>query len=124
MKKMIILIGAVLIVCSLTGCNRTMDEVTSGVSSMISGTESKVESTMSGMESDMTQATASITEQEAKDAALKAAGFTESDVTGLRAELETEDGTMQYEIHFSVSGTEYDYEIDAKTGDVISSEKD
>lgn len=55
----------------------------------------------------------------AKEAALKHAGVSASDATFVEAEYDYDDGRMVYEVEFHVKGTEYDYEIDAQTGDVV-----
>ena len=60
----------------------------------------------------------------AKKAALEHAGLKETDVTLIKAELEWEDGVMIYEVDFWFRGWEYDYEIDARTGEVQKSEKE
>ena len=55
----------------------------------------------------------------AKEAALKHAGISASDATFVEAEYDYDDGRMVYEVEFHVKGTEYDYEIDAQTGEVV-----
>lgn len=55
----------------------------------------------------------------AKEAALKHAGVSSSQATFLEAEYDYDDGRMVYEVEFHVKGTEYDYEIDAQTGEVV-----
>lgn len=55
----------------------------------------------------------------AKQAALNHAGVSASQATFLEAEYDYDDGRMVYEVEFHVNGTEYEYEIDAQTGDVI-----
>lgn len=55
----------------------------------------------------------------AKQAALDHAGVSASEATFLEAEYDYDDGRMVYEVEFHVNGTEYEYEIDAQTGDVI-----
>ena len=60
----------------------------------------------------------------AKKAAFTHASVSESDVTKLEVEYDNDDGVMVYEVDFHVGTTEYDYEIDAKTGDVLKVEKD
>ena len=58
----------------------------------------------------------------AKAAAIKAAGFSEADVTFVSAELDRRNGIEFYDIDFHANGKEYDYDIDAFTGTVIGSE--
>ena len=65
-----------------------------------------------------------ITMDEAIAIALKDAGFSEKDVTGLHAELDKDDGRTIYEVDFYKGGTEYDYELNAATGKIIKAEKD
>ena len=57
-----------------------------------------------------------ITAEEAKNAALAHAGIAESSVAQLEIEFDSEDGLMVYEVEFYAGGTEYDYDINARTG--------
>ena len=61
-----------------------------------------------------------IGEEAAKKAALDHAGFAAGDVTELSAELDTDDDTVHYDVDFKNGGQEYDYDIDATTGAVIT----
>ena len=66
-----------------------------------------------------------IGEQAARDAALDHAGLTESQVTFLKTKLDREDGRQVYEVEFYTEDyKEYDYEIDALTGEVYSYDYD
>ena len=58
----------------------------------------------------------------AKKAALNHANVPESSISAYRCEFDWEDGMMVYEIEFSSGGLEYDYEINALTGAVVSFE--
>ena len=60
----------------------------------------------------------------AKQAALNHAGVSASQATFLEAEYDYDDGRMVYEVEFHVNGTEYEYEIDAQTGDVVKHKKE
>ncbi|MBO5159179.1 MAG: PepSY domain-containing protein [Lachnospiraceae bacterium] len=60
----------------------------------------------------------------AKAAAIEAAGFQTSEVSFVSTELDRKNDTEYYEIDFTVNGVEYDYDIDALTGKVISYEID
>lgn len=66
----------------------------------------------------------SITEAEAKATALTHAGLTESDVTYIYANLDWDDGRQEYEVEFFSNNTEYDYNIDAASGSIISYSRD
>ena len=66
-----------------------------------------------------------IGEAEAKAKALAHAGLKEIQVTFLRAELDRDDGRQVYEVEFYTQDyKEYDYEIDAATGEVLSYDYD
>lgn len=56
--------------------------------------------------------------------ALKHAGLKESGVSGLKAELDEDDGTWKYEVEFRAGNVEYDYEIDAASGAILKYEKE
>lgn len=73
----------------------------------------------------MTQESAGyIGAEKAKSIALSNAGLTAASVTGLVSELDSDDGTAVYEVEFMYGGYEYDYEIDAKSGAILKSDKE
>lgn len=55
----------------------------------------------------------------AKAAALTHAGVSAADATFLEAEYDWDYGRMVYEVEFRAGGREYEYEIDALTGEVV-----
>lgn len=65
-----------------------------------------------------------ITPQEAKNIALSAAGFDSEDVWDKEVEPEYENGKWFYEVSFEKNGTDYEYIIDAKSGEILHSEVD
>ena len=65
-----------------------------------------------------------ITKAKAKSIALKHAGVSASKATFVKAKLDYEDGRRVYEIEFYSGNTEYDYEILASNGKIISYDKD
>lgn len=71
---------------------------------------------------------AAVTLEQAKQTALKHAGKTASEVTFVKAHKDFDDGRWEYEIEFIVSSgngyLEYDYEIDASTGKILSYDYD
>lgn len=60
----------------------------------------------------------------AKEAALKHAGLSAADVTFLEAEYDYDDGRMVYEVEFRFGDTEYEYEVDALTGEIVKYERE
>ena len=65
-----------------------------------------------------------LTAKEAEMTALDHAGFTADQVQYLRTEYELDDGVPQYEVQFHQGRWEYDYEIDARTGEILSYDRD
>ena len=65
-----------------------------------------------------------ITKAEAKIVALKDAGLSEAEASALRTRLEFDDGRFQYEVDFYSNGTEYEYLIQAKNGEIIARDID
>ena len=69
-----------------------------------------------------------VDEARAKEIALNHAGIKAADATVTKSKLDYEDGRQVYEIEFYVSGssgyTEYDYEIEAATGKIVSYDHD
>jgi len=66
-----------------------------------------------------------ISEEAAKEAALTHAGLSAEEVTFTKCKLEYDDGRQIYDVEFITSDyQEYDYEIDAQTGTVLSYDYD
>ena len=76
--------------------------------------------TPSASSSAATQSSSYIGEAKAKEVALNHAGLTSSAVTFVRANLDWDNGRAEYEVEFYANGKEYDYDIDAVTGDIRS----
>ena len=56
--------------------------------------------------------------------ALDNAGLAKSEVRKLKTELDSDGTIAHYDVEFVSGGFEYEYEINAKTGAIIASEKD
>lgn len=65
-----------------------------------------------------------IGEQAAQDAALTHAGVSAQNASFVRTKLDFDNGRWQYEVEFYDQGTEYDYSIDAVTGEVLGYDYD
>lgn len=61
-----------------------------------------------------------ITRETARSLALSKAGVKESEVRGFELELDYDDGILVYEGSFNVGRTEYDFGINASTGNFVS----
>lgn len=132
MKKTISLILCLAFMLSLAACGRAVNDVTSDTESMgnsvISGAESVVDDAESAVKGDDRDTNsmnlmAGITANDAKQAALKHAGLDESQVTDVDIDLDRDNGILIYEVDFNLGNTEYDYDINAETGEVISASK-
>ena len=66
------------------------------------------------------------TEDEQKEAALQTAladaGVNEADTSRIRVTMDRDDGMLVYEVRFDAAEIEYDYEIDAQSGRIISTD--
>ena len=65
---------------------------------------------------------ADIGKDKAADIALEDASLSESDVTRLRISKDTDNGKGIYEVEFTMNTTEYEYEILASNGDILSAD--
>lgn len=75
----------------------------------------------SGNELDMSSF---VSADEAKTAALEHAGYSEYTVKDVKTSLEIENNKLIYDIEFRAEGYEYDYKVDASTGNVVMLEKE
>ena len=90
-------------------------------------TDNKTNNTSSGKTSTVSEVAASrhyISMDKAKSITLKDAGFRPSFVTFEKALLKKDDGKIIYEIEFFTSAYEYEYEVDAYTGAILSKDVD
>lgn len=106
------------------------DQADDGAAAQTSGTQ---ESSASAAQTDdasassAQQSTASsgaIDEAQARSIALEHAGVAESDAKFYRVERDNDDGRAVYEVEFYSGNTEYDYEISAETGEILSYDSD
>ena len=68
--------------------------------------------------------TKKISADKAKKIALGDAKLAEKDVTFAKVELELEDNRLVYDVEFYSGNVEYDYDIDAVSGAIVSADKD
>ena len=129
--KMAKFMSVVTIALLLAGCGAKSEETPIPDDSEVQSEEAvseKAESASSGVAS-VSEAEPSvdeslISENEAKSIALKDAGITEDQTSGIRVKLERDDGVHQYEGEFYAGDKEYDYEIDAVTGNILNKDMD
>lgn len=106
------------------------DQADDGAAAQTSGAQESSASaaqTDDASAADAQQSTASsgaIDEAQAKSIALEHAGVAESDAKFYRVERDNDDGRAVYEVEFYSGNTEYDYEISAETGEILSYDSD
>ncbi len=130
MKKIIALVLCLMFTLSLTACGGTMDNVTNDAESMgesiVNGTKSVVDDAKDTIKDDNNNSMnlmAGITANNALDAALKHAGLDKSQVSNVDVDLDRDNGKLIYEVDFNSGTREYDYDINAETGEVISADQ-
>lgn len=65
-----------------------------------------------------------LTDESAKEIALKDAGVKAEDAIFLKVKLERENGRFQYDVEFYSGSSEYEYEIDAATGKILGADRE
>ena len=65
-----------------------------------------------------------ITEEKAKEIALNHANLSQNDVTFIRSNIDYDDRFTAYNVEFYSNNQEYDYKIDANSGDIIEYDLD
>lgn len=114
MKKMTVLLTAVLLVSLLSGCaygtGSTIGIIggADGPASIIVGEEQKT----------------LLAPEKAEEIALTFVGLTPKDVQMGRTTYELDDLVPKYEVSFRQGGTEFEFEIHAVTGDILSYDYD
>lgn len=129
------LLLAALAISLFTGCalepqlERMEDKVEHQLDALEETIENRLEAVLTDAPTPMAQAPATqpaalLTKEEVESIALEHAGLTADQVQALRTELDYDRGKPEYEVDFRQDRWEYDYEIDAVTGRIISWDKD
>lgn len=126
--KMLIALLLAALLTNLNGCSLSrMEENLDAVGDMV---EERVDAGEDALQTaalpESSQATSgpTLTREQAEAIALEHAGFTADQVSYLRTEYEIDDGIPQYEVSFHEGRWEYDYEINAETGAILSYDRD
>ena len=143
-RKMICVMSVIMIVLLAAGCGKSdgtsggspagtdtagMETTAPGAGTTENGnaagmtestTETEAAASKTATETGNSGTDARISEDEAKEIVLKDAGVSEKDISGIRIKLEKDEGIWQYEVDFYAGDKEYDYNIDADTGKILS----
>ena len=110
------------IIDSAAGQSQAAQSADSGPST---GTSADGTSSSTNVSQPTTGGSSLITEDRAREIALADAGLTADQVTFLKTKLDWDDGLQVYDVEFYTTDyTEYDYEIDAADGTILSSDFD
>ena len=101
-----------------------IDAVTGVVISSNQSTGGTTQSTAGTNTTGATAGTAAVDEAKAKEIALNHAGLSQNQVTFVKCQLDWDDGRPEYEIEIINGYTEYEFEIDARTGTIYSRDID
>lgn len=115
-QKAVKIISTVIFALLLIGCGKGMEKTPAQGETDASGAVSASEEESS--------ADQNLSSEEAKSIALKDAGLTEDQISAIRIRQEMDDGIQQYEVEFYAGDKEYDYEIDAISGNILSKDMD
>ena len=107
--------------CSAAGAARTLDAAEDKIENKLDAVEDSVEN---AVRRSSVPTVAVITKEEAQQIALDYVGLTAEQVQQLRSEYEIDDGIRQYDVQFYEGDWEYEFEIDAATGKILSFDKD
>ena len=138
MKKLLaVSLGVLASVCLVTGCTTKNNPVSSAANDVKQTGEKMMDETKKAV-TDVTEKGASeadkmsqsaknevdkskfIGEERAKSIALEKAGLSADNVTFDKVELDRDDGVWQYEVEFRKDRTEYDADIKAEDGSILS----
>lgn len=131
-RNLIVMLLAVLLLsgCSMAAAEEKLDAAEEKIDNRLDAAEDAVESMVHSaivptQTSPATTAPAAmLTKEQAEQIALSHVGLTADQVTRLRTEYEIDDGVPQYDVEFHEGGREYEFEIHAETGAMISFDRD
>ena len=131
MKRFIIFLLAISVLAAFAGCGQVEDTLENQIDIIEETLEQKVKDSVDTLSPSETAGSftpvdpsALISPEEAQNIALEHAGVTADEVTGLHTVMDIDDGRQEYDVEFRVGHLEYEYEIDAATGKILSTDID
>ena len=121
MKKLFTALFLSLVIFTLSACNSDGGNNNTGNNNSPSSGNKDYSSSASAKDNTVS---AKITSDEAISKALEDAGLKKDEVKFLRSELDRDDGILKYEVEFTKDGIEYEYDINADTGEILWVDKD
>ena len=124
MKKLLIISSIIVATTSFVACGKVTNNNSSTLISNNSTAANQNNSTTNNASNSTVNNNNKITIEEAKSIALKHSNLDENQVSFIRGEYDFDHGIEKYEIEFYNNNNKYEYEINAKTGDIISYDYD
>ena len=118
MKKYFVLLTVLMTVLTLTACTAAADFAMPAAFAAPAASKAPVQEPVPAVTA--SPAEELLSPEAAQAAALAHAGLTADEVTHVRTHLDYDDGRREYEVEFYCGDREYDYDIDALTGDIRS----
>ena len=118
MKKYFVLLTVLMTVLTLTACTAAADFAMPAAFAAPAASKAPVQEPVPAVTA--SPAEELLSPEAAQAAALAHAGLTVGEVTYVRTHLDHDDGRREYEVEFYCGDREYDYDIDALTGDIRS----
>ena len=130
MKKQltaILLIFAMLLMmsgCTVANAARKLDAAEEVVEAKLDAAEEKLEEALLPTPTTNPEVAGELTQEQARQIALYYLGITPEDAQRLRIRYEMDDGIPWYDVEFYQGDWEYEFEIHAETGKILSFDKD
>lgn len=130
MKKFTAVACLLAILLTMAGCSaartvQKLDAAEERVEAKLDAAEEKLEDSLRQAVSPAAGETRPmLTEEEVQKIALEEAGLSADQITGLRTQYEVDDGVPQFDVSFYEGDWEYEFEIHAETGKILSYDQD
>lgn len=130
---LILVLALMMTACSAAGTARALDAAEDKIETKLDAAEDKLEDTLekamtpaatASAKPESTQNSQPLTQEDAERIALDHLGFTADQVTRMHTEYEIDDDIPQFDVEFHEGDWEYEFEIQAEDGRILSFDKD
>lgn len=125
-KKLQFLMAGTIMAFGLTACSQTAGQGTQNPQSgqSVQPNQTAQQSGQNAQSNTAANTTSYIGEEKALSIALENAGLTQDQLVYSQVELEADDGVWKYNVEFFADNKEFDYEIEATRGTILSYDSD
>ena len=127
MKKIIALALSLIFAFSFAACGMDNNGTESDMNARNGSSDNNgtvLESAMDNTGLNGNSGAGKIGSERAKQIVLEHAGLSEQQVKNLKIDLDSDNGVLKYEIDFYYGNAQYDYDLNALTGQIISFDRD